>query len=59
LATHPGRWRGAGAIRDDYLDRLRTLPCFDNFDQINAYAARSPADVVNPGVLPRARAWAS
>jgi len=29
----------------------------DVFDQINAYAAGAPANVVNPDVLGRARPW--
>lgn len=29
----------------------------DVFDQINAYAAREPTNVVNPGVLTRLRPW--
>jgi hypothetical protein len=48
------------AILDDYFDTLRTLPCFeydlqfsDVFDQIIAYAAGAPTNVVNPGVLRR------
>lgn len=40
------------AILDDYFDTARTLPCFD---QVTAYAAGTPINVVNPDVLTRAR----
>jgi len=48
------------SILDDYFDTLRTLQCFHKLDgyevavwndQVNAYAAGHPINVVNPQVF--------